>query len=53
MDLVYAILLAVLPPREDVVVKPLPLVIQPGTVETIPDPLPYVLSAFEWGPEQR
>lgn len=29
--------------------RPAPLVIQPGTVETIPDPLPYVLYETTWG----
>lgn len=37
--------------RDDSVLplRPAPLVIQPGTVETIPDPLPYVLYETHWG----
>lgn len=51
MDILYAIIVALgLRHTAPGTVKPLPLVIQPGTVETIPDPLPYVLESYEWGP---
>jgi hypothetical protein len=51
MDILYALLIALgLRHNAPGTVKPLPLVIQPGTVETIPDPLPYVLESYEWGP---
>ena len=50
MDLVYALLIALgLRHNAPARVQPLPLVIQPGTLRDIPDPLPYVLESYEWG----
>ena len=50
-DLIFALALLLFG-RDGAVVplRPAPLVIQPGTLETIPEPLPYVLYAEDYGP---
>lgn len=50
MDFLYAILLMALPPRGDIPVRTLPLVIEPGTLSDLPSSGPYVLDRIEWGP---
>lgn len=46
MDLITALLLMLCPPREALPLKP-PI----GHVQTIPDPLPYVIDVSTWGPQ--
>lgn len=49
MDLLYALIVWLIP-REAVPTPPAPLELRPGTVQTIPDPLPYTLDEWTWGP---
>lgn len=49
MELLTALLI-LLCPRDVVPLRHAPLYVGPGTVQTIPDPLPYVLSDTYWGP---
>lgn len=48
MDLLFAALVMVLPPRGDLPVQPLPLVIAPGNLSDL-HTQPYVLDRVEWG----
>ena len=49
MDFLYALIVTI-GLRHNAPAKTLPMVMQPGTIQTIPMPLPYVLENYEWGP---
>lgn len=51
IDLLLAALLGIMP-VEPLRPAPAPAIVAPeGTVRTIPDPLPYELGVWQWGPQ--
>lgn len=52
MDLILATIIALGLRHNTPAPVPPPAVMQPGTVRTIPDPLPYVLDEQDWGPSK-